>query len=441
MQPPEHQNTLLKLTKALFISGALNIFCVSFIVYLIFMDRPPTPYYELKPADKKDEQVPLALNQSNAELLRHFRALSREQLMLKLSDAQWVENGYSQRDLALACLVQFHYFDLEKALKASLQSLQRRTLAFGRFQDGTLAEVMLFPGLTEIQYEKIQDFAHKEKWPLTSKGLFLQMKESLKHKEKTEASLVDAFCLTPEFLAVDLLFKRASVPIEKSEVILILLEGNWEVISSFTEHQRALQDLSEAKRQQFLLDLIDQGSRAAAYILLKTDGRFAATKLDDLRVLQLLNLMKDKTDLAQKYAMVLLKSPRGDAVLKMAAQRLYEYAGEEPPQQLILHNAMARFVQNSLPVTSISPPSQKPLGIVPIQPKPQPVSPKVQSKYKSNNTSLRYYVVQEGDSLWKISRKYKANIDSIKTINHLQSDFLKPGTTLKIPILEDGSAA
>ena len=60
----------------------------------------------------------------------------------------------------------------------------------------------------------------------------------VKKKEKADPFLVDAFCLTPEFLAVDLLFKRASIPIEKSEVILILLEGNWDTLFSFhPEHK------------------------------------------------------------------------------------------------------------------------------------------------------------------------------------------------------------
>jgi len=43
------------------------------------------------------------------------------------------------------------------------------------------------------------------------------------------------------------------------------------------------------------------------------------------------------------------------------------------------------------------------------------------------------YVVQEGDSLWKIARKYKIDIDLIKKRNGLKSDALKPGTTLKLP--------
>lgn len=420
-------NNLKKIVKALIISGIVNVLFITFFIYWIFMERPPMPYYELKPAEKNEEHAPLALNQSNAEILRSFRNLSREQLMSKLSDAQWVENGYTQRDLALACLMQMHYFDLEKALQQNLNAFQKRTLAYGRYQDGSLAEVTLFPGLSESQFKKIMDYGYKEKWPMTSQGLYLTIQKTMSKKGNPDPSLIDAFSLTPEYIATELLFNRSSAPLEKSEIILILSEGNWELISVFKEHQRAVQDLSAANRQKFLLDWIDYGSRAAAYTLLKTDGRFAAAKLDDAHVLRILTLVKDKTELAQIFTLAVLKSPRSDSVLKMAAQRLYEYAGESPPEQP-LSEALVKFVP-AASKAALSKSKPAPIGIPPIQPKKASnVKPTPQ------NYTLRYYVVQDGDSLWKISKMYRSDLETIKKINQLESDFLKPGTTLKIPI-------
>ena len=43
------------------------------------------------------------------------------------------------------------------------------------------------------------------------------------------------------------------------------------------------------------------------------------------------------------------------------------------------------------------------------------------------------YIVQEGDSLWKLSQKFKVDVQEIKKINHLKSDAIKPGTRLRIP--------
>lgn len=42
------------------------------------------------------------------------------------------------------------------------------------------------------------------------------------------------------------------------------------------------------------------------------------------------------------------------------------------------------------------------------------------------------YVVQSGDSLWKISQNYGVSIDSIKQLNDLNSDYLKVGQTLTL---------
>jgi LysM repeat protein len=46
---------------------------------------------------------------------------------------------------------------------------------------------------------------------------------------------------------------------------------------------------------------------------------------------------------------------------------------------------------------------------------------------------MRRYVVQEGDSLWKISRKFGVDVNALRKMNHMQSDFLKPGAALYIP--------
>ena len=46
----------------------------------------------------------------------------------------------------------------------------------------------------------------------------------------------------------------------------------------------------------------------------------------------------------------------------------------------------------------------------------------------------RIYIVQEGDSLWKLSRRFRVDVDKLKTHNQLESNNLRPGRTLKIPV-------
>ncbi|HRD55326.1 MAG TPA: hypothetical protein PLC42_02910, partial [Parachlamydiaceae bacterium] len=189
------QNTR-KLTGWLFISGALNILFASFFFYWMTKERPPIPYFELKPASAKEQQPPFAIDHSNREIIRYFKTLSQEQLIAKLSNAEFVDSGYTIRDLSLACLVTFHHFDIYRALLDVSQPCQERVIAYGCKKDGKPAKVTIYPGLSDKQYEEIIRFAARERWPMTPKGLFLSLKQA---KASVQGSLADAFYLTPQF--------------------------------------------------------------------------------------------------------------------------------------------------------------------------------------------------------------------------------------------------
>lgn len=52
---------------------------------------------------------------------------------------------------------------------------------------------------------------------------------------------------------------------------------------------------------------------------------------------------------------------------------------------------------------------------------------------QSGKKCCRLYIVQEGDSLWKISRRFNVEMEVLKERNQLQSNAIQPGTILKIP--------
>nr|WP_199426627.1 cell wall hydrolase [Anoxybacillus caldiproteolyticus] len=49
-------------------------------------------------------------------------------------------------------------------------------------------------------------------------------------------------------------------------------------------------------------------------------------------------------------------------------------------------------------------------------------------------TTYTYYKVQKGDSFYKIAKKYKTTISTIKTLNKRKSDQIFAGETLKVPV-------
>ena len=414
-----------RLTRFLFISGAINILLIVFVIYWLIKERPPTPYYELKPADKKEQQAPLAFDHTNAEVLKTLRQLPLEQLVAKLKDSLLVENGYTLRDLAIGCMVSLYHFDLQKALLGLKFPEQERKIAFGRSATGKPLEITVYPGLSEEHFLRVVNYANMEKWPLTSKGLYLSLKRFYFKGEEPPESLVDSFLLTPEYLAVEMLFNRAPVAVERKELITLLSEGNWSLLTQFAEQQRLAQDLNPARRQKFLLDYIEHGSKKAAYLILKTDAEFATHKLNDRHVLLLLRLLQVKVKEAESFAISQLSSPRSNAVWKMAAKRLYQYAGELPPATYQHHAALERFVRQKTGIVR----SEK-VATVAIPPgKPTIVKKIVHVTEKP----LKTHLVQEGDSLWKISRRYKVDLEKLKKANRLTSDRLKPGMNLKIP--------
>lgn len=517
MEKNQNDKTRL-ITQALFFSGALNIVVLAVFFYWLVREVPPRPYCELKPAGQQEEQIPLAINHANADILRGFRSQPMEQLVANLNDTKLVENGYSMRDLALAALVDFHHFDISRALLGQAQPSQQRMMPYAKNREGALMDVMVYPGLTEQQFQAIIKYAQTERWPLTSQGLFQLLR---KQRGQYDETLADAFFLTPEFLAVEMLFNRSEKSVEKKDLLAVLSQGDWKLISAFVEQQRLVQDLSPAKRQRFLIDFIDRESRAAAYLLLKTDGAFVFRKLDDEHVIAMLKLLVEKTPDAENFSLALLTSPRSDAVLQTASIRLYEYSGEPVPEKDVHKAALARFLSirptkeqtlqatvspnpaknansgspvigaakpsttnkpksNGTASTAVNKTNAAPLIGVPkstaakntkkpaVTTAPASSTAVAKSKNKDSKDSKeskdskdkkavattaatekgsskksseketstrrpRMYVVADGDSLWKISKRFDVDIEVLRKSNRLKNDSLKPGTALFIP--------
>ena len=47
------------------------------------------------------------------------------------------------------------------------------------------------------------------------------------------------------------------------------------------------------------------------------------------------------------------------------------------------------------------------------------------------------YVVQKGDNLYSLAKKYDVSVEQIQAANKLSSDFIKVGQILEVPLLEE----
>jgi hypothetical protein len=117
----------------------------------------------------------------------------------------------------------------------------------------------------------------------------------------------------------------------------------------------------------------------------------------------------------------LITSVRSDILRKEAALKLYAFAKEMPPEPYNHTIALRRFIPHFIEATT---PELSHKGEV------QPVL--IENKPK-NQAPSKKVVVEEGDSLWKISRRHHVTVEDLRQANRLDSDRLRPGQVLFIP--------
>lgn len=398
-----------RLMQALMMSAALNIGLLGTFLYFVFKEKMSLSEVEYEP-----QKVALSKEQVTLQtVLAGYSTLSFQELLLRLGNKDHVEQGYTKRDLALACLVGFHHFNLERALGGL--TVQKRKLYFANSDNQEVIEIASFPGLADYQYQAIVQYAEMEKWPLTPQGIFFEIKSTT----EKEPSLMEAFYLTPHFHFIHTLFTKSGLFLKKELLIQLLKEGSWNLVEETAGELRQTGDFSVDQRRALLLRYLEQHSKTAAIILLQTDPEFALKKLDDAQVLQVIDLLTIHTP--KVFAKQLLASPRSDAVLKKAALVLYLHAQEAIPEPFDLNMAKHLFLGTALPTQEAAPKAM--------------VKPEAQ---KAPHKATIVHTIEPGDSLWKLSQKYKVPIETIMRLNKMETEKLRPGKTLLIPRLNQG---
>lgn len=369
---------------SLIISGALNIGLIATFVVFSMQNSASFGFGQSQEtASLKEKKL------SNPSELTSMAKLSFRELVTLLTNRDLVEEGYSKRDLALSALVAFHHFNLEKALGATIT--QKREIVLDN------QTISLYPGLSDEGFDAVIRFAYQEKWPLTSKGIFLLLQKSVK-----DESLEQAFMITPEFYAIQLLFQKTDMPQDSSTLLRLALEGNWDLLERFAKEQQQLLDLSVEKRRRLLLSYLAHKSKMAAELLLKTDFAFSQKRLDDRGILDVLTLLDQRSDETEAFCRGIIVSARGDAIRQVAEEKMEFFTGEPMKQQ----------------TTVVAPAAV--------------VVPRAETRVETR-VETRYHTVGQGESLWRIAREYKVKVDDIVLLNGIDKDKLYPGMTLKIP--------
>lgn len=384
------------LTHLLIVSVGLNIGLSTYFA-LIQLKKPVG-------AVAVSREIPLKA--SNGEVLKNYFSLDRDSLIGELANVEVVQDGFLKRDLALACLVNFHHFDIERALSGMV--LQRRSLSFIHQGGGERFDLEVFSGLDDGHFQLAVLFAKREEWPLTPEGLFCELK---KGGSAPPNSLVKAFMSTPQFFGIYTLLQRSGETIGSDRVLKMICEGDFETFNLFKRGLISDQSSGGSALRDLLSAYVNVGSKEAALIWIKIEGEYLLRNLEDSSLLFLIDAIEENTLSTNLFLKKVLCSVRCDKVREASAAKLYAFKGMKVPENYS-HDDAIRFFLPSLFAA-------KEEKVEPVKPPPLVV--------------LRKHLVADGDSLWKIAKKYKVTIEGIRQENKLKSDRLKPGQELTIP--------
>ncbi len=382
------------LTKLLLVSVALNIGLLTVVIYTS------------REQEKKEtlSTKKIVLEKSNGEVLSIYFKNSFGELVKELKIKTILQDGYARRDLALACLVNYHYLNLDKAISG--KSLQRRKLTFIHQDGGESFQVEVFPNLDDLDFEMVEKFIKEEKWPFTTEGLFSDLK---KQGAERDSTLETAFYMTAEFYMIQTALKRLDDTLPKEKILNFLLEGNFEQLQQWVLKTKNGGDFLEGMRALFQ-DYVKKGASSAAELWIALDNEHILRKLTDLELHKLVELVKENALSSNIFLKQILCSVRSDEVRKEAALKLYLFAKKAPPTPYDHEQALKVFLPTMFAQKEVSKPIPAAYSLV-----------------------IKKHTVIDGDSLWKISRKYKVTIESLRAHNHLKTDTLKPGQELLIP--------
>ena len=383
------------LIQALIFSGALNIGLLTSFVYFAFREKQEAVAFDLRPKGE-EEQKNLSL-----QFLAQLALMPYHELVGMLENCEPVEAGYKKRDLALASLVAFHWIDLEKALQGA--PLQKRRISFQREGGPEQVNITVYSGLSDDHHRAFAHFIKTERFPVTTQGLFYELKQGGLPRDP---ALLETFYLTTEYTMLATLFNRVGVALPAHYMIDLITQGDWEILRKFTEEQKEAQDFSPLCLKNLLASYVQRRSLLAAKILLQWDREFILKKFEDSDLMTCIDLFSQRSDLLEIFLKEIIASPRSDAVWKKAAEKLYAFANMPLSDPYDHQKTLHLFAPRLSPT-----PHRVPVQVA---------GPKI-------------HVVQPGDNLWKIARKYKVSIEAIREVNHLETDRLKPGKKLTIP--------
>ncbi|ACZ33569.1 lysM domain protein [Chlamydia pneumoniae LPCoLN] len=234
----------------------------------------------------------------------------------------------------------------------------------------------LLPNIDLKDFPVILDYLRCHKYPYTSKGLFLLIEKMVQEGWVDEDCLYH-FCSTPEFLYLRTLLVGADVQASSvASLARMVIRCGSERFFHFCNEESRTSMISATQRQKVLKSYLDCEESLAALLLLVHDSDVVLHEFCDEDLEKVIRLMPQESPYSQNFFSRLQHSPRRELAC-MSTQRVE--------------------------------------------------APRVQEDQDEE------YVVQDGDSLWLIAKRFGIPMDKIIQKNGLNHHRLFPGKVLKLP--------
>ena len=233
-------------------------------------------------------------------------------------------------------------------------------------------QIELIPGVDLEHFQAIDQFAKVERWPLTPEGLFKSMQ---RQKGEVPLSLMQTFFLSKEFYLIERALKKFTSNLTRETILNLLLEGSWDLIAKTASDIQESPSGKIADIGSFLSHF--ETSKLAAYLLIALEPGYPLKKMSNERLEHLIDLLDQKNKQVETFLREVASSLRPDHIRKLAL--------------LKTKSQVSSFTIND------------------------------------------EITVKRGDSLWSLSIRHHTTVDKLRSLNHLSSDRLFPGQTLKVP--------
>lgn|SRR3990167_658106 len=356
------------LVLALVLSAAFNVGFVA----KFFLDLKPAPIASFRVSPKSTP--------TTAYLDTLFQK-SFFELVEELANTEPVQDGYRKNELALATLVALHSFDVSRVIS---REPGRKVMQFSHKDGGEVFQLALFPDMTPEEMGMLSSFAKREKWPFTLEGIFARIPLAGVEEKK---ELLQIVLVSKEWNTVRRAMQRFIPKLAMKDLFSYFLDRRSDALRLlYKELRESGKNEAEAIRYFFLK--AEGLTRPLLQAWIAQDMSYLLHDLSDEELVSLLQQFSERSDEVVRFLQLVFASSRRDFVREAAAERL-------------------SFFEGAL------------VGAISLEPPPM------------HEARVRY-TVQQGDSLWKIAKKFHLSIEELKQKGGINSEKLRPGQEIVI---------